>query len=86
MAYAGKSLKSYRMVFVNLVQENWIITDVSRRRNKMQTNLPNPTVNRKDRKRILGKRVRHLESLDLKKGDKRIRRLVSYKFELSIFI
>lgn len=46
-------------------------------------NYPNPRVNRVDRKKIIKKRVRALESKKLKIGDKRLKRLADYKQELS---
>jgi hypothetical protein len=51
--------------------------------NQNQNHLPNPQVNRTDRKRILEKRVRHLETLELKYADKRYARLQNYKNELT---
>jgi hypothetical protein len=47
--------------------------------NQNQNHLPNPQVNRTDRKR-----VRHLETLELKYADKRYARLQNYKNELQI--
>ena len=48
-----------------------------------QLHLPNPSVNRKDRERILRKRVRVIRGkLPLKVSDIRLKRLADYKAEL----
>lgn len=49
-----------------------------------QKHFPNPKVDRKNRQRILQKRIKGIENkLPLKTGDIRLKRLADYKTELS---